>query len=184
MPWTPGSPRLSIRARGQVSLKPLVPLSSTRPSTRVWVGGSRLMVSLRLSASVMDGVRLRIGAVYNAEQVAQPSRLAAALVERGDRNFDALGRRGLREELGFEPTDVRTSANIARWEALLAGVDVLDRERNWRRGRVGSEGGGHPSRRPRGVSAARGAASWHCRCGGVGCRWSALGCDVNRRAGA
>ena len=99
------------------------------PAFNAGVGG-RLQADgvARLSASVMDGVRLRIGAVYNAEQVAQPSRLAAALVERGDRNLDTLGAAELREELGFEPTDVRTSANIARWEALLAGVDVLDRD--------------------------------------------------------
>lgn len=92
--------------------------------------GSRLQKDgrARLSAAIMNGSRLRSSAVYNVEQCRYPSRLAAVLQDRGDRNLDGTGAMALMAELGWMPEDVRSPSAIARWEALVAGIDVVDRE--------------------------------------------------------
>ena len=92
--------------------------------------GSRLQRDgrCRLSAALMDGGRLRLSAVYNVQSCLHPSQLAAALQARGDRNLDGEGAARLMAELGVAPTDLRTRANIARWEALVEGRGGVDPE--------------------------------------------------------
>lgn len=92
--------------------------------------GSRLQRDgrARLSASLMDGRRLRLSAVYNVQGCLHPSALCAALQERGDRNLDGEGARALMEELGIEPVEVRTQANVERWQALVVSEGAADPE--------------------------------------------------------
>ncbi|MCB9726937.1 MAG: isoaspartyl peptidase/L-asparaginase [Deltaproteobacteria bacterium] len=80
----------------------------------------------RLSAALMDGARLRLSAVYNVQDCLHPSALAAALQERVDRNLDGEGARALMTTLGVPLAEVRTSANIERWRALVADTSVAD----------------------------------------------------------
>lgn len=92
--------------------------------------GSRLQRDgrARMSAALMNGERTRLSAVYNVEDVARPSVLAAALQARPDRNLDGTGAEQLRQELGLPRADVRSPRSIARWEALVEGGDVADRD--------------------------------------------------------
>ncbi len=136
------------RARGQALLAACragahaLPLDGGREAVLVAVGameldprfnagrGSRLQRDgrCRLSAALMDGGRLRLSAVYNVEGCLHPSRLAEALQSRGDRNLDGVGAAALMTELGVARADVRTAANIARWEALVEGRGGVDPE--------------------------------------------------------
>jgi len=92
--------------------------------------GSRLQRDgyARLSASLMDGARSRMSAVYNVQDCRHPSRLADALQSRGDRNLDGDGARLLMRELGVPSEDVRSSKSIRRWRKLVALGDEADRE--------------------------------------------------------
>jgi L-asparaginase len=82
----------------------------------------------RLSASLMDGRRSRLSAVYNVQDCLHPSQLANALQERGDRNLDGEGARLLMRELGVPLTDVSTSNNRQRWRELVWQGDTADAE--------------------------------------------------------
>ncbi|HZO15347.1 MAG TPA: isoaspartyl peptidase/L-asparaginase [Polyangiaceae bacterium] len=82
----------------------------------------------RVSAAIMDGSALRLSAVYNVRDCVHPSRLAAALQDRADRNLDGEGARALMDELGIAPRDLRSPESIARWEKLRASGDRADRE--------------------------------------------------------
>jgi L-asparaginase len=92
--------------------------------------GSRLQRDgvARLSASLMDGQRTRMSAVYNVQECTSPSELASALQARPDRNLDGDGARLLMQSLGMEAGDVKTSDSIARWRKLIEGGDSADRE--------------------------------------------------------
>ena len=92
--------------------------------------GSRLQSDgvIRMSAALMSGPALRSSAVYNVQGCRNPSQLAAVLQGRGDRNLDGEGARLLMDELGIAVEDLRTPQNIARWEALVAGADHVDRD--------------------------------------------------------
>lgn len=92
--------------------------------------GSRLQRDgvARLSASLMDGSRTRLSAVYNVQQCIHPSRLCDALQERPDRNLDGEGAASLMKELGIPPDDVRSGTSIERWKALIRAGDGVDRE--------------------------------------------------------
>jgi L-asparaginase / beta-aspartyl-peptidase len=101
--------------------------------------GSRLQRDghARLSASIMDGERLRMSAVFNVEDCLHPSELAAALQERADRNLDGRGARVLMRELGISAVDVRSPKSIDRWRELKKSGERADRE-----GAIGGAGAG------------------------------------------
>ncbi|MGM0576830.1 MAG: isoaspartyl peptidase/L-asparaginase [Myxococcota bacterium] len=80
----------------------------------------------RVSASLMDGRRTRLSAVYNVQDCLHPSRLADALQSAGDRCLDGEGARNLMRDLSEPLQDVRTAANVARWRALVAGEAADD----------------------------------------------------------
>ena len=92
--------------------------------------GSRLQQDgvARLSASLMDGQRARMSAVYNVQDCLLPSALCDVLQDRADRNIDGDGARLLMQELGVASQDVRTPRSIERWQKLVATGDVADRE--------------------------------------------------------
>jgi L-asparaginase len=92
--------------------------------------GSRLQRDgeARMSASIMDGARTRLSAVYNVEAIGRPSVLAAALQERPDRNLDGAGASLLADELGIARRDVRSPLSLERWQALTEGGDAADRD--------------------------------------------------------
>jgi L-asparaginase len=82
----------------------------------------------RLSASLMDGGKTRLSAVYNVERCKNPSALAAALQARGDRNLDGRGAALLMQELGVPEVDVRSPQSLARWQRLHDEGDRPDAE--------------------------------------------------------
>lgn len=82
----------------------------------------------RVSAALMDGLQQRHAAVINVENCLHPSRLAEALLPRGDRTLDNQGAQRLMRELGIEPTDLRTERTLERWRSLLASGDTTDPE--------------------------------------------------------
>ncbi len=92
--------------------------------------GSRLQRDgvARLSASLMDGTRTRMSAVYNVQDCIHPSALCDALQQRPDRNLDGEGARLLMRELGMASEDVRSTSSVERWKALVAAGDGVDRE--------------------------------------------------------
>lgn len=83
---------------------------------------------VRVSAALMDGARTRLGAVYNVERCRHPSRLAAMLLERGDRNLDGRGAARLMAEAGIEPVDLVSPQALARWRELRDAGDTADAE--------------------------------------------------------
>lgn len=82
----------------------------------------------RLSASLMDGRRTHLSAVYNVQDCLHPSLLADALQTRGDRNLDGEGARILMRELGVPLADVSTQNSRQRWRELVAQQDSADAE--------------------------------------------------------
>lgn len=102
--------------------------------------GSRLQRDgvARLSASLMDGRRSRLSAVYNVRDCIHPSLLANALQDRADRNLDGEGAALLMRELGIAPEDVRSPKSLERWRKLVSEGDAVDREGAI--GDAGSEG--------------------------------------------
>ncbi|NCG18742.1 MAG: hypothetical protein GWP91_06995 [Rhodobacterales bacterium] len=92
--------------------------------------GARLQKdgAARMSAAMMNGTELRLSAVYNVEHCLHPSALADSLQASGDRNRDGQGSAHWMSVQGIAPQDVRTTTNIARWQALVNGADHVDRE--------------------------------------------------------
>ncbi len=92
--------------------------------------GARLQEdgAARLSAAMMHGQGLRLSAVYNVQHCLHPSALADSLQASGDRNLDGQGAAAWMTAQGVPAEDIRTDTNIARWQALVDGVDQVDRE--------------------------------------------------------
>jgi len=82
----------------------------------------------RVSAALMDGRLTRLSAVYNVEGCRHPTRLAAALQSRPDRNLDGRGAEALMEELGIAAEDIRSPESRRRWERLVETGEAADRE--------------------------------------------------------
>lgn len=92
--------------------------------------GSRLQADGRgrLSASLMDGLKMRLSAVYGVEDCLHPSLLADALQSRGDRNLDGTGAKFLMRDLGMPLADIRSPEALARWRELVATGETADPE--------------------------------------------------------
>ena len=97
--------------------------------------GSQLQADgvARLSASLMDGARLRFAAVVNLEKIKNPILVARTLLEEKDRVLAGIGALQFAKKLGFKPEDPRTKESIQRWEKWkeeaydTVGACALDR---------------------------------------------------------
>ena len=85
--------------------------------------GSKLQKDgkVRVSAAMMDGNNQRISAVYNAEELKNPSILADYLLEQKDRNLDSTGAEILQNELGIDKTNLVTEKQLKRWQKKIEG---------------------------------------------------------------
>ncbi|MCA9664773.1 MAG: isoaspartyl peptidase/L-asparaginase [Myxococcales bacterium] len=92
--------------------------------------GSRLQRDgvARMSVALADGAQQRTSAIYNVQDCLNPSELALALQDAGDRNLDSEGARRLMQTLGITPQDVRTPRAIERWRRLVELGETADRE--------------------------------------------------------
>lgn len=70
----------------------------------------------RLSASLMDGSRLRFSAVINLENIKNPILVAKALLEEEGRVLAGEGAFQFAKKHGFKPFDTRTPLSIQRWK--------------------------------------------------------------------
>lgn len=92
----------------------------------------------RLSASLMDGSRMRFSGVVNIEQIKNPVLVAALLQKEPDRLLATKGAQQFAREKGFKPGDTRTQKRIDQWKVWLkkhacgkfgtVGVCALDSE--------------------------------------------------------
>lgn len=87
----------------------------------------------RLSASVMDGVRMRFAGVLNLEGIASPVLVAQSLLEEESRVLAGKQALNYARRLGFKVCETRTSGAIRRWKKRQAqgsdtvGACALDR---------------------------------------------------------
>lgn len=87
--------------------------------------GSQLQADgrARLSASIMDGSRLRFAGVINLEKIKNPILVARALLEEKDRVLSGEGAfRYATKKLGLKPEDSRTTKSIQRWKKWKSGT--------------------------------------------------------------
>jgi len=97
--------------------------------------GSQLQADgrARLSASIMDGSRLRFAGVINIEKIKNPILVARALLEEKDRVLSGKGAFQFARKLGLKPLDPRTIDSIRRWKKWqeeaydTVGACALDR---------------------------------------------------------
>jgi L-asparaginase len=75
---------------------------------------------IRVSASVMDGVRQSFSAVINAQHVKQPSLMALALQNRRSRVISQPGIQALAQELRLPKEDLATAERLADWRRRRA----------------------------------------------------------------
>ena len=76
---------------------------------------------IRVSAAMMDGKKQRLSAVYNAEELKNPSIIADYLQDKKDRSVDSLGTEILRKELGIDRTSLVTERQLKRWQKRIKG---------------------------------------------------------------
>ncbi|OGX06819.1 MAG: hypothetical protein A3G87_07025 [Omnitrophica bacterium RIFCSPLOWO2_12_FULL_50_11] len=76
----------------------------------------------RLSASVMDGSRMRFAAVINIEKIKNPVLVAQALLEEKSRVLAGNGAFRFAQKIGFKAQDTRTSRAIERWKKWKRGT--------------------------------------------------------------
>lgn len=89
----------------------------------------------RLSASLMDGYRMRFSGVINIEKIKNPILIAKLLQNESDHILAAKGAFDFAKKKGFKPFDPRTKESIKRWEILkekrgtygTVGACALDR---------------------------------------------------------
>ena len=97
--------------------------------------GSQLQADgeARLSASIMDGSRLRFAGVINLEKIKNPILVARALLEEKDRVLAGKGAFEFAKKLGMKSFDPRTPESILRWKKSkekgfdTVGACALDR---------------------------------------------------------
>ena len=82
---------------------------------------------IRVSASVMDGVRQSFSAVINAQQVKQPSVMALALQDRRSRVISHPGVQTLAIELKLPREDLATAERLEEWRrrSAVGGFDTV-----------------------------------------------------------
>jgi L-asparaginase len=82
---------------------------------------------IRVSASVMDGVRQSFSAVINAQHVKQPSVMALALQTRRSRVVSQPGVQALAEELKLPKEDLATAERLEDWRrrSVAGGFDTV-----------------------------------------------------------
>lgn len=84
----------------------------------------------RLSASIMDGSRLRFAGVINLENIKNPILVVRALLEEKDRVLSGEGAfRYATKKLGLKPKDTRTAESIRRWKKWkkkMRGLEAYD----------------------------------------------------------
>ena len=80
--------------------------------------GSQLQADgrARLSASLMDGARLRFAGVINLEQIKNPILVARRLLDEKDRVLASQGAIRFAKKLGMKSFDPRTRESILRWK--------------------------------------------------------------------
>jgi len=85
--------------------------------------GSKLQMDgkVRVSAAMMDGSKQKISAVYNAEELKNPSIIADFLLEKRDRNVDGTGSDILRIKLGIGRTNLVTEKQLKLWQKKIEG---------------------------------------------------------------
>jgi L-asparaginase len=80
----------------------------------------------RLSASLMDGAKMRFCAVLNLESIAHPIEVVRTLMEKEDRVLAGPEALSYATRQGFELSDVRTAKSIHRWKKkIAAGFDTV-----------------------------------------------------------
>ena len=97
--------------------------------------GSQLQADgkARLSASIMDGSRLRFAGVINLEKIKNPILVARALLEEKDRVLAGDGAFRFARKIGLKAEDPRTRESIRRWKKWIGeaydtvGACALDR---------------------------------------------------------
>ena len=87
----------------------------------------------RLSASLMDGYRMRFSGVINIEKIKNPILVACLLQKERDRILASEGAYRFAKEKGFKLFDPRTKESVKRWKTLrkknhygTVGVCALD----------------------------------------------------------
>lgn len=76
--------------------------------------------SVRMSASIMDGVTRKFSGVINIQDVKNPIRVAEKLMAYDDRVLGGEGATAFARNQGFEPFDVRIPQRIKEWEIKAA----------------------------------------------------------------
>lgn len=78
----------------------------------------------RLSASIMDGARLRFAGVINLEKIRNPILIARELLEEKARILSGEGALRFARERGFKTEDPRTRAALRRWGKWRQGKET------------------------------------------------------------
>lgn len=73
----------------------------------------------RLSASLMDGFRIRFSGVINIEKIKNPILVASLLQRENDRILASGGAFRFAKQKGFKPLDLRTEESIKRWKQMV-----------------------------------------------------------------
>ena len=95
--------------------------------------GSQLQADgeARLSASIMDGSRLRFAGVINLEKIKNPILVARALLDEKDRVLASKGAFHFAKKFGMKSFDPRTPESVRRWKS-------------WKEKQKGSDPGSDP----------------------------------------
>ena len=96
---------------------------------------------VRMSASVMDGSRMRFAAVLNIERVKNPIVVAQALLDEADRVLAGAEATRFARSLGFASWNPVTPARLRRWRRAYGTVGALALDYDGRLAAATSTGG-------------------------------------------